>query len=60
MSFRRLIFSWTASLLRRRPTILVGTMIGVGLALALIGLSRIIHRFERKNDDQSCRCRSAD
>ena len=36
MSFRRLIFSWTASLLRRRPTILVGTMIGVGLALALL------------------------
>src|SRR6266436_61067 len=36
MSFRRLIFSWAASLLRRRPTILVGTMIGVGLALALL------------------------
>src|ERR1700716_2343442 len=36
MSFRRLIFSWTASLVRRRPTILVGTMIGVGLALALL------------------------
>jgi putative ABC transport system permease protein len=36
MPFRRLTLSWTASLVRRRPTILVGTMIGVGLALALL------------------------
>jgi putative ABC transport system permease protein len=36
VSFLRLIFSWTGSLIRRRPTRLFGTMIGVGLALALL------------------------
>ena len=36
VSFHKLIFSWTASLIKRRPTRLVGTMIGVALALALL------------------------
>jgi putative ABC transport system permease protein len=36
MYFRKLILSWTANLVVRRPTRLVGTMIGVGLALALM------------------------
>src|SRR3954454_18889686 len=34
--FGKLILSWTAGLIRHRPTRLIGTMIGVSLALALL------------------------